>query len=102
MGAAAAAADAVVITDDNPRSEDPAAIAAQILAGVGQSACPPVEVEHQRSAAILRARELAGPDGVVLIAGKGHETEQKFHDRTVHWDDLAFVRALDGRTEQRP
>jgi UDP-N-acetylmuramoyl-L-alanyl-D-glutamate--2,6-diaminopimelate ligase len=90
MGAAASTADAVVLTDDNPRSEDPAAIAAQIAAGC----TVPAEVVHQRGAAIQRARELAGPDGVVLVAGKGHETEQKFADRVVRWDDRAFVRGL--------
>jgi UDP-N-acetylmuramoyl-L-alanyl-D-glutamate--2,6-diaminopimelate ligase len=96
MGAAGSAADALVLTDDNPRSEDPTAIIADIRTGV-QTAC---EVEHQRATAIRRARALAGADGVVLVAGKGHETEQKFHDRTVHWDDRACVRSLDDRTRQ--
>ncbi len=91
MGAAASSADVVVLTDDNPRSEDPARITAQILNGV-RSAC---EVEHLRSAAILRARELIGADGIVLVAGKGHETQQKYADRTLEWDDRAFVRGLE-------
>ncbi len=96
MGTAAAAADVVVVTDDNPRSEDPDHITAQILTGVGAGV--PASVEHQRGAAILLAREQAGPEGVVLVAGKGHETEQKFRDRTIVWDDRAFVRALNDRT----
>ncbi len=98
MGAAAATADLVVLTDDNPRSEDPARITAQIVDGVRS----PCEIEHQRSAAILRARELCGPDGLVLVAGKGHETQQKYADRILEWDDRAFVRSLDDRTTGRP
>lgn len=90
MGAAASAADAVVLTDDNPRSEDPAAIIAQIRAGCTAA----IHVEHDRGAAIRLARELAGRDGVALVCGKGHETEQKFRDRVVAWDDRAFVTAL--------
>jgi len=102
MGAAAAGADALILTDDNPRSEDPDAITAQILEGIRSSGRPVVrsscEIEHQRSAAILRARELAGPHGVVLVAGKGHENRQKYADRILEWDDRAFVRSLDERT----
>ncbi len=102
MGAAASAADQVVLTDDNPRSEDPSAIAQQILDGVRSSGRPVVrsscEIEHQRSTAILRARELVGADGVVLVAGKGHETEQKYADRILDWDDRSFVRSLDDRS----
>lgn len=90
MGAAAAAADHVVITDDNPRSEDPAAIAAAIMAGVGR----PVEMISERGTAILRARALAGTEGIVLVAGKGHECEQKYADHVRPWDDRQFVRGL--------
>ena len=92
MGAAATQADAIVLTNDNPRTEDPEAIIAGIRAGfpVGQIA----HVELDRGRAIALARALAGPDGVVLVAGKGHETEQKFHDRTVPWDDRAYVRGF--------
>lgn len=93
MGRAASAADLVVLTDDNPRREDPAAIIAAIRAGLSAASL----VEHQRGAAILLARERIGPEGVVLVAGKGHETEQKYADRTIPWDDRAWVRALEGR-----
>jgi len=92
MGAAAATADVVVLTDDNPRSEDPARITAQIASGMPRGEA---RVEHDRGRAIAVAREAVGTDGVVLVAGKGHETEQKFRDRTVAWDDRAFVRGLE-------
>jgi UDP-N-acetylmuramoyl-L-alanyl-D-glutamate--2,6-diaminopimelate ligase len=93
MGAAAAAgADLVVVTDDNPRSEDPAAIAAGIRAGIPAGIRS--LVEHERGAAIRLARREVGPAGVVLVAGKGHETEQTFADRVVAWDDRAFVAGL--------
>ena len=92
MGAAAATADLVVLTDDNPRSEDPARITAQIASGMPGGKA---SVEHDRGRAIAAARDAAGVDGVVLVAGKGHETEQKFRDRTIAWDDRAFVRGLE-------
>ncbi len=92
MGAAAAAADLVVLTDDNPRSEDPARITAQIASGMPRGEA---RIEHDRGRAIAAAREAVGSEGVVLVAGKGHETEQKFRDRTVAWDDRAFVRGLE-------
>ncbi len=93
MGAAAATADLVVLTDDNPRSEDPDAIVRQIADGLaGRS----TYVQHDRGLAIAAARDGIGADGIVLVAGKGHETEQKFSDRTVTWDDRAFVRSLAG------
>ncbi len=93
MGAAASRADLIILTDDNPRSEDPAAIMAAIASGItGQEMLR----EHDRGVAITQARASIGHDGVVLVAGKGHETEQKFRDRTVVWDDRAFVAGLAG------
>jgi UDP-N-acetylmuramoyl-L-alanyl-D-glutamate--2,6-diaminopimelate ligase len=76
-------ADLAIVTSDNPRSEDPEAIAAEILSGAAQD----VEVELDRAAAIARAVELARPGDVVLIAGKGAEQGQEFADRTVPFDD---------------
>ena len=67
-------ADRVIVTTDNPRSEDPDAIVAQIVAG----ADGPVEVVADRSAAIRRRSVGRGPDDVVLVAGKGHEQGQVF------------------------
>jgi UDP-N-acetylmuramoyl-L-alanyl-D-glutamate--2,6-diaminopimelate ligase len=77
-------ADVAIVTSDNPRSEDPEAIAAEILAG---AAGGEVEVELDRAAAIARAIELAQPGDVVLIAGKGAEQGQELADRTVPFDD---------------
>ena len=73
-GIAAAGAQHVLLTDDNPRSEDPARIVRDILEGVGPH--PSVAVEHDRRAAIARAVRMAKPGDVVLIAGKGHESSQ--------------------------
>lgn len=89
MGAAAARrADRVWITSDNPRSEDPAAIAAAVAAGArdaGTGARIVVELDRRR--AIRAAVAAAGPGDVVVIAGKGHERGQTFADRTVDFDD---------------
>lgn len=75
MGAVAAdLADRIVLTDDNPRGEDPAAIVADIRAGIGEH--PRVTAIHDRRAAIEHAVARARPGDVVLIAGKGHEEEQ--------------------------
>ncbi|HKB93617.1 MAG TPA: UDP-N-acetylmuramoyl-L-alanyl-D-glutamate--2,6-diaminopimelate ligase [Gaiellaceae bacterium] len=88
-------ADVAIVTSDNPRSEDPAAIAAEIAAGAEGE----VEVELDRAAAIGHAIELARPGDVVLIAGKGAEQGQEFADRTVPFDDREAARdALEGRT----
>jgi UDP-N-acetylmuramoyl-L-alanyl-D-glutamate--2,6-diaminopimelate ligase len=80
---AAELADVAIVTSDNPRSEDPEAIVAEIVAG----ADGPVEVELDRAQAIARAVGLALPGDVVLIAGKGAEQGQEFADRTVPFDD---------------
>src|SRR5207253_10908960 len=76
-------ADVAIVTSDNPRSEDPEAIVAEIVAGTDR----PVEVELDRAAAIARAVQLASPGDVVLIAGKGAEQGQEFADRTIPFDD---------------
>src|SRR5262249_51378390 len=77
MGAAAAAlADHAVVTSDNPRSEEPAAIVAEILGGIADR--EHVESELDRRGAIARALALARAGDVVVIAGKGHEQGQEF------------------------
>jgi UDP-N-acetylmuramoyl-L-alanyl-D-glutamate--2,6-diaminopimelate ligase len=81
-------ADIAIVTTDNPRSEDPDAIIAEVLEGVGASA----EVEADRAAAIERAIGLAQEGDVVVIAGKGHEQGQEFADRTVPFDDRQVAR----------
>ena len=89
MGEACAAlADECIVTSDNPRSEDPAAIIRGILAGMPAAARARAVVEPDRRAALRRAVALANlPGDVVLVAGKGHEDYQIFADRTVHFDD---------------
>jgi UDP-N-acetylmuramoyl-L-alanyl-D-glutamate--2,6-diaminopimelate ligase len=92
MGAAAAAgADRVVITSDNPRGEDPAAIAAAIRAGVPPGT--PVDVVPDRATAIRDTILAAGPDDVVLVAGKGHETYQEIAGQRRPFADAAVARA---------
>jgi UDP-N-acetylmuramoyl-L-alanyl-D-glutamate--2,6-diaminopimelate ligase len=96
MGAVCAAhADRLVITSDNPRSEDPAAIIRDIVAGL--PAGTRHDVVPDRYEAIERALRGAGADDVVLIAGKGHEAVQIFADRTIPFDDRDVVRAIGKR-----
>ncbi|HEX7131952.1 MAG TPA: UDP-N-acetylmuramoyl-L-alanyl-D-glutamate--2,6-diaminopimelate ligase, partial [Iamia sp.] len=94
MGEAASAADLVVLTSDNPRSEDPGAIIEAVRAGI-----PPdtdLVVEPQRELAIGRALAAATPGDTVLLAGKGHETTQTIGDRVIPFDDGEVARRLLG------
>jgi UDP-N-acetylmuramoyl-L-alanyl-D-glutamate--2,6-diaminopimelate ligase len=84
---AAAKADLVIITTDNPRSEDPMAIIKDVEAGAPAGLSGSVLSEVDRSKAIELALEAAEPGDCVLLAGKGHETEQVFADRTIEHDD---------------
>jgi UDP-N-acetylmuramoyl-L-alanyl-D-glutamate--2,6-diaminopimelate ligase len=89
MGAIAAEkADRVIVTDDNPRSEDPAAIRRDILA-----ACPGAAEIGDRAAAIRQGIAELGPGDVLLIAGKGHETGQIIGDRVLPFSDQEEVKA---------
>jgi UDP-N-acetylmuramoyl-L-alanyl-D-glutamate--2,6-diaminopimelate ligase len=92
---AARLADRAIVTSDNPRSEDPRAIIAEIVAGVPAGAAP-LEVEPDRRAAIARALQGARPGDVVLIAGKGHEATQTIADQVLPFDDRAVARELLG------
>lgn len=83
---AAELADLVVVTDDNPRDEDPAAIRREILAGAAEGKAQVVEIGDRR-AAIDHAVAWAGPGDVVVIAGKGHETGQRSAGQTRPFDD---------------
>jgi UDP-N-acetylmuramoyl-L-alanyl-D-glutamate--2,6-diaminopimelate ligase len=85
---AADAADLVVVTSDNPRSEEPLAIIQDILQGAGMD----VEIDPDRSSAIARALELAEPGDVVVIAGKGHEQGQEIDGRVLPFDDREVAR----------
>jgi UDP-N-acetylmuramoyl-L-alanyl-D-glutamate--2,6-diaminopimelate ligase len=94
MGRAAGGiADLVVLTSDNPRSEDPLAIIADIEAGVRETPARYL-VEPDRRAAIRRAVQEAAEGDMILILGKGHETYQIFRDRTIHFDDREVSRAI--------
>jgi len=88
---AARLADWTVLTSDNPRSEDPAAIIAAIEQGFAKEAVRTYEVEPDRRKAIVRAMATANKGDIVLIAGKGHEDYQIFKDRTVHFSDIEVV-----------
>ncbi|MGV6889563.1 UDP-N-acetylmuramoyl-L-alanyl-D-glutamate--2,6-diaminopimelate ligase [Rhodophyticola sp. SM2404] len=97
MGQAAADhADVVFVTDDNPRSEDPDGIRAEIL-----QACPEAIEVADRAEAILRAVDNLSPGDALLIAGKGHETGQIVGDVVYPFDDVeqasVAVAALEGR-----
>jgi UDP-N-acetylmuramoyl-L-alanyl-D-glutamate--2,6-diaminopimelate ligase len=92
MGKVAAdLADHVIITDDNPRSEDPAAIRAAVKAGA-----PDAEEIGGRRAAIAAAIAAAGPNDIVLLAGKGHEQGQIIGDRVLPFDDVTVARECAG------
>jgi UDP-N-acetylmuramoyl-L-alanyl-D-glutamate--2,6-diaminopimelate ligase len=96
MGQAAAAhADLCIVTDDNPRGEEPAAIRAAILA-----ACPGATEVGDRAEAILRGVAALGPGDALLVAGKGHETGQTIAGQVYPFDDVeqasVAVAALDG------
>jgi UDP-N-acetylmuramoyl-L-alanyl-D-glutamate--2,6-diaminopimelate ligase len=92
MGAAAARlADAAIVTDDNPRTEDPAAIRAGVAA-----ACPGAAVIGDRAQAIAAAMSDLGPGDVLAVAGKGHEQGQTIGNTVIPFDDVATVRRLVG------
>jgi UDP-N-acetylmuramoyl-L-alanyl-D-glutamate--2,6-diaminopimelate ligase len=103
MGAAATAhADVVIITDDNPRSEDPASIRAAVLAGaLNGIGTPSVTEVGDRAEAILRGVDALSAGDALLIAGKGHESGQTIGDVVLPFDDVeqasVAVAALEGR-----
>ncbi|MGR3364351.1 MAG: UDP-N-acetylmuramoyl-L-alanyl-D-glutamate--2,6-diaminopimelate ligase [Maritimibacter harenae] len=97
MGKAAADyADVVIVTDDNPRTEDPAAIRAMVMEG-----CPDANEYGDRAEAILRGVDMLEPGDALLIAGKGHETGQIVGEDVLPFDDAeqasVAVAALEGR-----
>jgi UDP-N-acetylmuramoyl-L-alanyl-D-glutamate--2,6-diaminopimelate ligase len=89
-------ADFVIVTDDNPRSEDPATIRAAVLEGA-----PDAMEVGDRAEAILRGADMIGPGDALLVAGKGHESGQVVGDDVLPFDDVeqasVAVAALDGR-----
>jgi UDP-N-acetylmuramoyl-L-alanyl-D-glutamate--2,6-diaminopimelate ligase len=97
LGAAARAADHIVLTSDNPRSEDPMAIMAAVAAGIGEPRN--LTQEPDRARAIQLAIERAKPDDLVLIVGKGHELTQEAQGLRVPFSDVAIV--MQARTTAR-
>ncbi len=92
MGAAVAAhADAAIVTDDNPRTEDPAAIRAAVRAAI-----PMAREIGDRRAAIAAAMEALGPGDVLAVAGKGHEQGQTVGREVLPFDDVSVVRDIVG------
>jgi UDP-N-acetylmuramoyl-L-alanyl-D-glutamate--2,6-diaminopimelate ligase len=94
MGAISAAeADLTIVTDDNPRSENPAQIRAEILAGA-----PGAREIGDRAEAIAAGASLVGAGDVLLVAGKGHETGQIVGDRVIPFSDHDCLRAALGQS----
>jgi UDP-N-acetylmuramoyl-L-alanyl-D-glutamate--2,6-diaminopimelate ligase len=94
MGQAAGElSDYVVLTSDNPRSEDPIAIMNDALVGLRRTDTPHT-VEPDRAKAIRKALSEAGSNDVVLIAGKGHESYQVLKDQKIHFDDREVARSI--------
>jgi len=91
-GVAARGSDRIILTSDNPRSEDPLAILRDIRAGIPADAA--VETIPDRETAIARALSLAAPGDMVLIAGKGHENYQEFAHTVVPFDDREIAARL--------
>jgi UDP-N-acetylmuramoyl-L-alanyl-D-glutamate--2,6-diaminopimelate ligase len=103
MGEAAASlADLSFITSDNPRSEDPLAIIADIEKGFPSKEAKNHKIVPDRREAIFRALAEARKGDYVLIAGKGHETYQIFKDEAIHFDDVEVVRAALKDLEAKP
>ena len=80
-------ADKIIITSDNPRSENPQQIITDIIAGLQSVDPDKVTVEPDRAEAISMLKSIANNCDVVVIAGKGHEDYQILKDRTIHFDD---------------
>lgn len=94
MGEAAGTlSDAVVLTSDNPRGEDPILIMNDVMVGLQKSG-KPYRAQVDREQGIREALEQARAGDVVLIAGKGHERQQVFKDRAIHFDDREVARRI--------
>jgi UDP-N-acetylmuramoyl-L-alanyl-D-glutamate--2,6-diaminopimelate ligase len=97
MGAVAQSiADHVIVTSDNPRSEDPQAIMDMIVAGMSDHHTSSVELITDRAAAIMSAVRQAQAQDVVLVAGKGHETIQEIQGKRFDFSDQAHLRLVSG------
>ena len=87
-------ADKIIITSDNPRSEDPQIIITDIIAGLKSVNTENVIVEADRGVAISLIKNIASNNDVVVIAGKGHEDYQILKDKTIHFDDREEARKI--------
>ena len=87
MGREANRADQMIVTSDNPRSEEPEAIIAQVVAGVPEADHGKLQVIQDRATAILSAIRNAGKNDVILVAGKGHEDYQEIKGRRLPFRD---------------
>ena len=86
-------ADAVIVTSDNPRNEDPDEIIAEICHGFSDATTAEWSTEVDRAAAIRQAIVDAKAGDIVIIAGKGHGRYQEFASGKVEFDDIAHIRA---------
>ena len=86
--------DVVVVTSDNPRSEDPQLIISDILAGIKSVNTHRIFVEPDRRTAISMLKNIAKEGDVVVLAGKGHEDYQILKDKTIHFDDREEARKV--------
>ncbi len=97
MGAVAQSiADHVIVTSDNPRSEDPQDIMNMIVAGMSDHHTSSIELIMDRAAAIMAAVRQAHVHDVVLVAGKGHETTQEIGGKRFDFSDQAHLRLVSG------
>jgi UDP-N-acetylmuramoyl-L-alanyl-D-glutamate--2,6-diaminopimelate ligase len=87
-------ADLAIVTNDNPRGEDPRRIAEAVAAGVREGGRAELRVELDRRKAIAAALAWAEPDDCIVVAGKGHERGQTIGTETLPFDDAEVVREL--------
>ncbi|MGB7295044.1 MAG: UDP-N-acetylmuramoyl-L-alanyl-D-glutamate--2,6-diaminopimelate ligase [Candidatus Aminicenantales bacterium] len=99
---AASLADQAFITSDNPRSEDPLAIIAEIEQGFINKGAKNYAIIPDRKEAIVRALTTARKGDYVLIAGKGHENYQILKNKTIHFDDIEAVRSILATVKEKP
>ena len=98
MGAALKAADHIVVTDDNPRDENPAQIRKQIIAGIEAIDIPYSEVPDRRAALVAAIELVRSSNDLVVVLGKGHEQGQQIGSSYHHFDDvLELTAAIKGR-----
>ncbi len=91
-------ADFVILTSDNPRSEDPASIIDEIETGIRKTGAEYVKITDRRKA-IEYALRNAKPRDIILLAGKGHETYQQFKDKIIHFDEREVVKEILGQID---